>query len=76
MQTAALFAFPEPLNIAVLPVSCIAAMIAEGGVVDVVVNSLSGREKSVFCMPGSFDSAMEMDEMQASQVMSTEKVAW
>lgn len=76
MQTAALFDFPDPRRIAVRPVFCIADIMAEGGVVDVVVNILFGRENSVFCMPGNFDSAPEMSLMQVLQVMSTEKVAW
>lgn len=76
MQTAALLALPDPRSIAVLPVFCIAAIIAEGGVVDVVVSDLFGREKSVVCMPGRVDNALEMSLMQASQVISTEKVAW
>ena len=49
---------------------------AEGGVVDVVVRSCFGREKSVCCMPGSLDKAFDISLMQALQCMGTEKVAW
>lgn len=75
MHTAALFAFPEPRRMAVRPVSWIVDMIAEGGVVDVVVRSCCGREKSVWCMPGSLDKAADISLMQSSQCMGTEKVA-
>ena len=76
MHTAALFGLPEPRRMAVRPVSWIVDIIAEGGVVDVVVRSCFGREKSVSCMPGSLDKARDMSLMQASQCMGTEKVAW
>ena len=75
MHTAALFAFPEPRRMAVLPVSWMVEMIAEGGAVDVVVRSCFGREKSVFCTPGSLDRAPDISSMQVSQCMGTEKVA-
>ena len=61
---------------AVRPVSCIADIMAEGGVVDVVVRSCWGMEKSVCCMPGSLDRAVDTSSMQASQCMGTEKMAW
>lgn len=76
MHTAALFLLPEPRRMAVRPVSWIVDIIAEGGVVDVVVRSCCGREKSVSCMPGSLDKAPVISLMQASQCMGTEKVAW
>ena len=58
------------------PVDWIADIIDEGGAVEVVVRSLSRRLNCVFCMPGSFDSAPEMSLVQASQFMSTAKMAW
>lgn len=76
MHTAALLAFPEPRRMAVRPVSWIADMIADGGVVDVVVRSCFDRENSVPCMPETLDKAPDISLMQASQCMGTEKVAW
>ena len=76
MHTAALLTLPEPRRMAVRPVSCIVDIMAEGGVVDVVVRSCFGRENSVCCMPGSLDRAVDISSMQASQCMGTEKVAW
>ena len=76
IHTAALFALPEPRRMAVRPVSWIADMIAEGAVVDLVVRSCFGREKSVSCMPGILERAPDISLMQASQCMGTEKVAW
>ena len=44
MHTAALFDLPEPRRMAVRPVSWIVDIMAEGGVVDVVVRSCLGRK--------------------------------
>lgn len=76
MHTAALFALPEPRRIAVRPVSWIVDIIAEGGVVDVMIRSCFGREKSVFCTPGSVDKAPDISSTQLLQCIGTEKVAW
>ena len=51
IQTAALLAFPEPRRIAGRPVDWMADIIAEGGVVPVVVRREVGREKKVDWMP-------------------------
>lgn len=76
IHTAALFALPEPRRIAVRPVSWIVEIMAEGGVVDVMVRSCFERERSVSSMPGSLDKALDISLMQALQCMGTEKVAW
>ena len=47
MQTAALFALPEPRSIAARPVDWIADMMVEGGSVPLVVISFKGMEKVV-----------------------------
>lgn len=53
----------------------IAFIIAEGGVVPVVMSMEVGREKVVEWMPGSFERVEEMSLMQASHSSGTEKVA-
>lgn len=70
-----LFAAPDPRKIAGRPVDWIVDIIAEGGVVPVVVSMEVGREKVVEWMPGSLDKADEMSWMQASHSSGTEKVA-
>lgn len=45
MQTAAVLGLPEPRRMALRPVDWIAAMMAEGGEVPVIVRSLSRIEK-------------------------------
>ena len=52
-----------------------AFIMAEGGVVPVVVSMEVGREKVVEWMPGSFERAEEMSRTQASHSSGTEKVA-
>lgn len=51
MQTAALFAAPEPRRMAGRFVDWIAEIMAEGGVVPLIVRSWVGREKVVEWMP-------------------------
>ena len=75
MHTAALFGFPDPRSIAARPVDWIAAMIWEGASVPRTVTSLEGMEKVVDWMPGSVESALEISDVQPSQVMGTERVA-
>jgi len=52
-----------------------AFIMAEGGVVPVVVSMEVGSEKVVEWMPGSFERAEEMSRTQASHSSGTEKVA-
>lgn len=75
MQTAALFTLPEPRNMAVRPVDCMADMILEGGSVPVVVTILDVSENDVSRMPGSCSRTLEMSLTQPSQVIGTENEA-
>ncbi len=50
-------------------------IMAEGGVVPVVVSMEVGMEKVVEWMPGSFERAEEISLTQASHSSGTEKVA-
>lgn len=70
-----LFAAPDPRKMAGRPVNWMAAIMAEGGVVPVVVSMEVGSEKVVEWMPGSCERAEEMSRMQASHSRGTEKVA-
>jgi len=70
-----LFAAPDPRKIAERPVDWMEDIMAEGGVVPVVVSMEVGSEKVVEWMPGSLERAEEMSRMQASHSRGTEKVA-
>ena len=71
------FLAPEPLRIAVRPVSWILVMMVEGGAVPVTVMMLSGmeNEREWIVWLSRVARAVDREDVQSSQWRETEKVA-